>query len=334
MLAAAAEEEPTFTLAAPRRGDGPAPARRPGHRGAVARPERAAAGDTEHDLAADLVVACDGRSSRVRDSTGLPAARLPRADGRVVVPAAARGGRRPGGRAGARHRGPLRGHARPRRLLPDRLPHPARRGRRVPAAADPDPARRPARSCTPGSATASTAWRPGTTSSCCASPWTGCAAGRPPGCSASATPRTRCRRWAAWGSTSPCRTPWPPRGCSRRCSRPRPPTRRRSTAPRPGCSAGAGGRPRRPRPASASPTAASSPPCSARATRRPAASGCPCRCACCSACPALQVIPAYLVGVGVLPEHAPSWARRDGQPASAKNSSALPSGSMKDSAQP
>ena len=50
--------------------------------------------------------------------------------------------------------------------------------------------------------------------------------------------------------------------------------------------------------------------------------------------PALQVVPAYLVGVGVLPEHAPSWARRDAQPASAKNSSALPSGSTNESAQP
>jgi 2-polyprenyl-6-methoxyphenol hydroxylase-like FAD-dependent oxidoreductase len=49
--------------------------------------------------------------------------------------------------------------------------------------------------------------------------------------------------------------------------------------------------------------------------------------------PALQVVPAYLVGVGFLPERAPAWARR-GQEASAKNSSALPSGSVKDSAQP
>ncbi|HSK59244.1 MAG TPA: FAD-dependent oxidoreductase [Actinomycetospora sp.] len=49
--------------------------------------------------------------------------------------------------------------------------------------------------------------------------------------------------------------------------------------------------------------------------------------------PALQRVPAYLVGVGVLPEHAPAWARR-GQDAGAKNSSALPSGSVKDSAQP
>jgi 2-polyprenyl-6-methoxyphenol hydroxylase-like FAD-dependent oxidoreductase len=50
--------------------------------------------------------------------------------------------------------------------------------------------------------------------------------------------------------------------------------------------------------------------------------------------PALQAIPARLVGIGVLPEHAPSWARGDRQPASAKNSSALPSGSVNDSAQP
>jgi 2-polyprenyl-6-methoxyphenol hydroxylase-like FAD-dependent oxidoreductase len=54
--------------------------------------------------------------------------------------------------------------------------------------------------------------------------------------------------------------------------------------------------------------------------------------------PALQVVPAYLVGIGVLPERAPAWARRtrDGgaQEASAKNSSAFPSGSVKDSAQP
>ncbi|MEJ2860945.1 FAD-dependent oxidoreductase [Actinomycetospora flava] len=49
--------------------------------------------------------------------------------------------------------------------------------------------------------------------------------------------------------------------------------------------------------------------------------------------PALQVVPAYLVGVGFLPERAPAWARR-GQDASAKNSSAFPSGSVKDSAQP
>ncbi|WP_433785595.1 FAD-dependent oxidoreductase [Actinomycetospora sp. CA-101289] len=55
--------------------------------------------------------------------------------------------------------------------------------------------------------------------------------------------------------------------------------------------------------------------------------------------PALQVVPAYLVGVGVLPERAPMWARRGAQEtgpqdAGAKNSSALPSGSVKDSAQP
>jgi 2-polyprenyl-6-methoxyphenol hydroxylase-like FAD-dependent oxidoreductase len=50
--------------------------------------------------------------------------------------------------------------------------------------------------------------------------------------------------------------------------------------------------------------------------------------------PALQVIPARLVGIGVLPEHAPSWARREAQDASAKNSSAFPSGSLNDSAQP
>jgi 2-polyprenyl-6-methoxyphenol hydroxylase-like FAD-dependent oxidoreductase len=53
--------------------------------------------------------------------------------------------------------------------------------------------------------------------------------------------------------------------------------------------------------------------------------------------PALQVVPAYLVCVGVLPEHAPSWARRPsgpGQDAGAKNSSALPSGSVNESAQP
>ena len=49
--------------------------------------------------------------------------------------------------------------------------------------------------------------------------------------------------------------------------------------------------------------------------------------------PALQVVPAYLVGVGFLPERAPSWARRS-QPASAKNSSAFPSGSVNESAQP
>jgi 2-polyprenyl-6-methoxyphenol hydroxylase-like FAD-dependent oxidoreductase len=49
--------------------------------------------------------------------------------------------------------------------------------------------------------------------------------------------------------------------------------------------------------------------------------------------PALQVVPAYLVGVGFLPERAPAWARRS-QVASAKNSSALPSGSENDSAQP
>ncbi|MHC1558529.1 FAD-dependent oxidoreductase [Actinomycetospora sp. C-140] len=49
--------------------------------------------------------------------------------------------------------------------------------------------------------------------------------------------------------------------------------------------------------------------------------------------PALQVVPARLVGVGVLPEHAPTWAR-PAQEASAKNSSAFPSGSVNDSAQP
>ncbi|GAA4776968.1 FAD-dependent oxidoreductase [Actinomycetospora chlora] len=50
--------------------------------------------------------------------------------------------------------------------------------------------------------------------------------------------------------------------------------------------------------------------------------------------PALQVVPARLVGVGVLPEHAPVWARRAPQDASAKNSSAFPSGSVNESAQP
>ena len=62
--------------------------------------------------------------------------------------------------------------------------------------------------------------------------------------------------------------------------------------------------------------------------------------------PFLQVIPARAVGVGVLPEHAPAFARRPPlpvvppvagdavQPASAKNSSAVPSGSLNESAQP
>ncbi|MEJ2886048.1 FAD-dependent oxidoreductase [Actinomycetospora aeridis] len=50
--------------------------------------------------------------------------------------------------------------------------------------------------------------------------------------------------------------------------------------------------------------------------------------------PALQVVPAYLVGIGFLPERAPVWARRGAQPASAKNSSALPSGSVNESAHP
>ncbi|GAA4934327.1 FAD-dependent oxidoreductase [Actinomycetospora succinea] len=49
--------------------------------------------------------------------------------------------------------------------------------------------------------------------------------------------------------------------------------------------------------------------------------------------PALQVVPAYLVGIGFRPERAPGWARR-AQDASAKNSSAFPSGSVNDSAQP
>ena len=48
---------------------------------------------------------------------------------------------------------------------------------------------------------------------------TGCGAGTGRACCASATPRTRCRRSAASASTSPCRTPSPPRTCSpRRCA--------------------------------------------------------------------------------------------------------------------
>jgi len=59
--------------------------------------------------------------------------------------------------------------------------------------------------------------------------------------------------------------------------------------------------------------------------------------------PGLQVVPARMVGVGALPEHAPAFARRppmpvsssgEAQEASAKNSSAVPSGSVKESAQP
>jgi 2-polyprenyl-6-methoxyphenol hydroxylase-like FAD-dependent oxidoreductase len=57
--------------------------------------------------------------------------------------------------------------------------------------------------------------------------------------------------------------------------------------------------------------------------------------------PALQWLPARLVAVGVLPEHAPGFARRaplpvtgGDQPASMKNSSALPSGSFTESARP
>ena len=57
--------------------------------------------------------------------------------------------------------------------------------------------------------------------------------------------------------------------------------------------------------------------------------------------PALQVIPARAIGVGFLPEHAPAFARRSRMPvpaaahdAGAKNSSALPSGSVNESAQP
>ena len=53
--------------------------------------------------------------------------------------------------------------------------------------------------------------------------------------------------------------------------------------------------------------------------------------------PVLQWVPARLVGIGALPEHAPEFARRAPmpvQPASTKNSSALPSGSVTESASP
>ena len=57
---------------------------------------------------------------------------------------------------------------------------------------------------------------PGTTSSSSRSPSTGCGAGRPPGsCRASATRPTRCRRSAASGSTSRCRTRCAARGARR-----------------------------------------------------------------------------------------------------------------------
>ena len=57
--------------------------------------------------------------------------------------------------------------------------------------------------------------RPGTRSSCCRCRSTGWSGGTGPGCCASATPRTPCRRRSGSGSTTRCRTPSPPRTCWR-----------------------------------------------------------------------------------------------------------------------
>ena len=83
------------------------------------------------ELRADLTVACDGRWSVARRPAGLRPREYPRADRRLVVPAAARRRRHPNAltpRAGA---GPVRGGDPADRLPPDRLPRPQGHRRRA-----------------------------------------------------------------------------------------------------------------------------------------------------------------------------------------------------------
>jgi len=87
---------------------------------------RGADGDTA-ELAADLTVACDGRTSIARSEVRTPGRGLPVPNGRVVVPAAAPRGRECLGTYTTDGSRSLRRHHPPRGLLPDRLPRPQRR---------------------------------------------------------------------------------------------------------------------------------------------------------------------------------------------------------------
>ena len=146
--------------------DGSADGRRPGDRGAVDRCGR----DGAHELRADLVVACDGRDSVLRNGFRATAAGLPGADGRLVVPAAPRATKRIPAGALARVSGGRMV------ILLDRGDYyqvayllPARRRRRPSAGADHRAAGVAACRCTRGSATGCTASAPGTTSNSCRS---------------------------------------------------------------------------------------------------------------------------------------------------------------------
>ena len=166
------------------------------------------------EIRADLTIGCDGRHSIVRQQRQSRGRRDRRADGRAVV------SRRPARR---RKRKPVRaargrqddGDVRPRRLLAMRLcdrQGTIRRGqgaraRRVPRrhcqhGADPE-VRDGGREDVGRRQAADGGDQPVD------------GAGRAPGCSASATPRMRCRRSAASASTSRSRTRWRPQTCWR-----------------------------------------------------------------------------------------------------------------------
>ena len=164
-------------VAPQRRGARAAVRRAPRRRGPVGRP-----GDRGRARAARFG---HGRLRRARldGARGGRAATavVRRADGRVVVPAAAARGR-PAGRRRAVHPGPLLRADRPRRLLAVRLPHPQGQRRRAAggghrgAAA---PVRHPA---AVDGATASTTCGRGTTCACSTCGWSGSAAGTATGC--------------------------------------------------------------------------------------------------------------------------------------------------------
>ena len=191
---------------------------------------------------------------------------------------------------------------RPRRLLADRVRHPQGRVRAAPG---PRPGRLPGR---PGPAGAvprrpgGRAARLGRRAACWTCRWTGCAAGTVRASSASATPRTRCRRSAGSASTSPCRTRSPPPTCSPiHCGAARCPN-----GTWPGCSGG--GRRRRRSPSAGS--ARSRTAGSGRLLAGESGGGAPLALRLLDRFPVLQGVTAYLIGIGVRPEHVRPASRR------------------------
>ena len=177
LLAAAAAEEPSFTLR--RNAEVTRLAYDGGRVVGVGYRDRTTG--TEHELRAGLVVACDGRDSTVRAAAGL----RPRTFGAPIdvewfrLPRASDDPAGAGGWVGDRQL----------MIMIDRGDYwqcgyvigkgqdgPLRRGRdrRVPGPAG--------RRWCPGSATGPRPWPPSTTSSCSTSGWSGCGAGTPTGC--------------------------------------------------------------------------------------------------------------------------------------------------------